>query len=354
MTVLTDARNILVVLPNWVGDAVMATPALRALRQAASEARITLMGRPTILQVLGEVPALCDATLPAPKGGMVQMMRTASQIGRGRHDLAILLPNSFRSALQVYLGRVKRRAGYARDARSWMLTDRLAPPRDAEGKLRPYPARDYYNDLVAHLGATPTDNTLSLAADAQAAQAVLDEAGYDANRPLMMINPGGANNLSKLWLAERFAAVADELASRYDAQIILNAAPGEQEMLAPVSAAMKTPPLLDFTKRDNTLPQLKALLARSELLVTTDTGARHIGAALDTRVVTIFISTDPEWARIDCPRERIVTVNQPFREVVAGGHAHLEMVRGVTVGMVLDAAETLLDETMPSRAGGRA
>jgi heptosyltransferase-2 len=351
---MADARNILVTLPNWVGDAVMATPALRALRDRFADARITLMGRGPILQVLGGDPRLGDATLEAPKGGVLQLLRTARQIRRGRYDLAVLLPNSFRSAMQVYLGRVPQRAGYARDGRGWMLTDGLQPPRDPAGKLRAYPARDYYNDLVAHLDATPTSNELSLAVDPGEAEGILEEAGYDPARPLVMVNPGGANNLSKLWLAERFAAVADELATRCNAQIILNAAPGEQEMLAPVSEALQTPPLLDFTKRNNTLGQLKALLARCDLLVTTDTGARHVGAALGASVVTIFISTDPEWARIDCPRERIVTVNQPFREVIAGSHEHLQMVRGVTVEKVLEAAEALLDERADAAARGRA
>lgn len=351
---MADARNILVTLPNWVGDAVMATPALRTLRETFRDARITLMGRGPILQVLGDDPRLGDATLQAPKGGLLQLLRTARQIRGGDYDLAVLLPNSFRSALQVYLGGVSQRVGYARDGRGWMLTDRLQPPRDPAGKLRAYPARDYYNDLAAHLGAPPTRNELSLAVNPDEAQAVLAEAGYDPARPLVMVNPGGANNLSKLWLAERFAAVADELTARRDAQIILNAAPGEREMLAPVSEALQTPPLLDFTKRDNTLGHLKALLARCDLLVTTDTGARHVGAAVGASVVTIFISTDPEWARIDCPRERIVTVNQPFREVAAGSHDHLQMVRGVTVEMVLEAAEALLDDRVAKAAGGEA
>jgi heptosyltransferase-2 len=351
---MSDARNILVVLPNWVGDAVMATPALRALREHYRQARITLLGRPPILAVLGDDPSLADATLEAPKGHLLTTLKTARQIRRGRFDLAVLLPNSFRSGLLAWLGRVERRAGYARDGRSCMLTDRMTPPRDEDGKLRPYPARDYYIDLVKFLGATVTSRELTLEVDASAGEDILAEAGCDPARPLVMINPGGANNLSKLWLAERFAAVADELITRHDAQVILNAAPGEQEMLTPVSQAMAQPLLLDFTKRSNTLPQLKALLARSDLLITTDTGARHIGAAVGTSVVTIFISTDPEWARIDCPRERIVTVNQPFTPVEAGSHEHLQMVRGVTVEMVLSEAEALLDRRAETAAGGEA
>jgi heptosyltransferase-2 len=349
---MIDARNILVALPNWVGDAVMATPALRALRHAYPDASITLLGRPAILQVLGDDPRIGDVALPAPGGGLLQSLQTAKCIRRGNYDLAVLLPNSFRIAMLAWLGGVKHRAGYARDGRSWMLTDRLNPPRDVDGKLRPYPARDYYIDLVRSLGVKVTSHTLSLAVDAIAADDILAEAGYDPDRPLVVINPGGANNLAKLWLAERFAAVADEIADRRHAQIILNAAPNEQQMLAPVSTAMRTQPLLDFTKRANTLERLKALLGRADLLITTDTGARHIAAAIGTPVVTIFISTDPEWARIDYSHERIVTVNQPFQTVTAGSHDHLRVVRGVTVDMVLEAAEELL--AAPGRPGGPA
>ncbi|MBS3820738.1 MAG: hypothetical protein GVY16_09935 [Planctomycetes bacterium] len=347
---MSDVQTILVALPNWVGDAVMATPALRALRAHYRDALITLLGRPAILQVLGDDPRLADATMETHKGGLLSTWRTAREIRRGRFDLAVLLPNSFRSGLLAWLGRAKRRAGYARDGRGWMLTDGIAPPRNAAGKLRPYPARDYYIDLVATLGAPVASGELTLAVDSAAADAVLAEAGFDPDRPLVMINPGGANNLSKLWLAERFAAVADELAEQRDAQIILNAAPAEREMLAPVSQAMRNRLLLDFTRRGNTLRQLKALLARCDVLITTDTGARHIGAAVGSAVVTIFISTDPEWARIDCPRETIVTVNTPFMPVETGSHAHLQMVRGVTVEMVRSAAETWLD--VPAEAKG--
>jgi heptosyltransferase-2 len=348
---MSDAQRILVALPNWVGDAVMATPALRALRSHYAEAHITLLGRPAILQVLGDDPRLADATLETLKGGLLSTWRTAREIRAGRFDLAVLLPNSFRSGLVAWLGRATRRAGYARDGRGWMLTDGMDPPRDAAGKLSPYPARDYYIDLVESLGATVTSRELTLAVDPTAADDVLAEVGYDPDRPLVMINPGGANNLSKLWLAERFAAVADELAEKRGAQIILNAAPNEQEMLAPVSQAMRNAPLLDFTRRSNTLPQLKALLARCDVLVTTDTGARHIAAAVGSAVVTIFISTDPEWARIDCPRETIVTVNAPFTPVETGSHEHLQMVRGVTVEMVRSAAETWLDAPTEARGG---
>jgi heptosyltransferase II len=340
-TPMPATQRIVVFLPNWIGDAVMATPALRTLRNHFSDARITLLGRPGPLQTLADA-GFAEDTLDIGGRSTRAVLRIARALRRIRCDLAVLLPNSFRSALTAWLGRAERRAGYARDGRSWLLNDTLDPPRDPDGNLTPIPARDYYLALVEHLGCEPDSTRLDLAAEPAPAQTLLAEVGGDADRPLVVLNPGGANNLSKKWLPERFAAVGDALANRHAAQIVLHAAPAERDDARAVAQAMRTEPLLNFAARESSIPLAKSLIARADLVVTNDTGARHIAAGLGTAVVTVFISTDPEWSRIDYPRERIVTVNQPFQPVRPGSDEHRRAVEGVTIQAVLDAAEDLL------------
>ena len=333
----------------------MATPALRALRQCFCDAEITHFGRPAPLAVLTGAgladQQLADTSTRTP--AIVHLSIMAHRMRRRRFDLAVLLPNSFRSALLVRLAGVRRRLGYARDARGWLLTDRLDPPRDDRGKLRTIPAMDYYIDLLAPLGVSVDDRRMMLAVTPDgesAAQRMLTAAGWDPTRPLIMLNPGGAFGPSKLWPAQRYAALADELIGRHGAQIVINAAPGERPIARQVASAMTAVPLVNLADHDNSLAILKSLMARCRLVITNDTGARHIAAAMGADVVTIFGSTDPGWTTINCQRERIVRVDVPCGPCqkkqcpLPPGPQFHQCMTAIDVGMVLAAAGELLAE----------
>jgi heptosyltransferase-2 len=325
----------------------MATPAIAALREACPRAKLILLGRPGPLATVGDGD-FCDETI-AIQRGFGETIRTARAIRRaGPIDLAVLLPNSFRSAVTARLGGARRVVGYRRDGRSWLLSDGPTPPRTQDGSLRVYPARQYYIDLAEYLGAAVTNRQLCLAFDSSLAEALLREVDFDSGRPLVMLNPGGAFGPSKLWPTQRYADLADRLIDAHDAQIILNAAPGEQPLAAAVAEAMTGPVLLDFSRRDNSIPLLKSLLARCDLLVTNDTGARHIGLACGAAVVTLFGSTDPAWTTLDAPRERLVctTVDcapcqQKHCPLPPGPRFH-QCMTSIGVDTVYDAAAELL------------
>jgi heptosyltransferase-2 len=349
-----DAANIAVFLPSWVGDAVMATPALRAIRAHFAGSTIVHVGRAGPLEVL-DGAGLRDATVEdvshkRPRLG--NMLRTARLIRRHRCALGVLLPNSFRSALLAKLGRVPRLAGYSRDGRGWLLNDRLDPPRDRRGRLAVVPAIDYYNALAALVGAPVESSRMSLSVSPEAAAAaddLLRRAGVGASGPVVMLNPGGSFGPSKLWPAERYAALADMLVCRAGARIIVNAAPGEGAIAASVAAAMSAPPDLDMSLQANSISLVKALMARCRVLVTNDTGARHVAAALGVGVVTVFGSTDPARTVIDYPRERAVWADVPCRPCQRKtcpkppGEEFHQCMRAVTVERVFAAASELLD-----------
>ena len=307
-----DPERVLVVMPTWLGDCVMATPTLATLRRMYPHAHLAALVREPVAPLLAGLPGL-DAVLPLGSGRTTGLLRDAHALRRHRFDLAVLLPNSFRTALLVRLAGVSRRVGYGRDGRSLLLTDALIPRR--EDSYIPVPTRAYYLGLTRYLGARQIEAAMHLAVsdeEHRAATQLLADAGLGAGdgRPLVLLNPGASFGASKMWPVDRFAAVADRCASDLGAVVGLIGAPSERPVLDAVQAAADTP-LLDLPRHGLALGTLKAVVARARVLVTNDTGPRHVAAALGTPVVSIFGPTDPAWTEIGFDRERIVRVDVP-------------------------------------------
>ena len=342
-------KRVVVFLPNWVGDAVMATPALRALREQFRGSHIAYLGRPAAVETLDGLP-LADGVITIPPASGV--WRLAGRLRKGDFDLAVLLPNSFRSALVARLGAVKRLAGFARDGRGWLLSVKLNPPRDDAGRLAPISAVDYYIALARRLGARCTSRRMTLAVTepfARRAGELLEAAGLSDGRCLVMLNPGASYGVSKVWKPARFAALADQLIERRGVGVIINAAPAERAVARTVASAMRQKAGLNLADCDNSIALVKAIVARCSLMVTNDTCARHIAAALGLAVVTLFGSTDPRWSAIDYELERIIRVDVPCSPCQRKmcnqppGPAYHQCMEAITVEMVLPAAEELLD-----------
>lgn len=349
---MNEPRTILVIMPNWIGDAVMATPSLKALRRSYPGSCICVAGLRPVIETVFD-PAISDLPIELPAKSRGSLFRTIRLLRQGRFDMAVIFPNSFRSALAVFLGKVKKRVGYARDGRGFMLTDKAGPPVGEDGKRLAYPTLDYYADLLGVLGIDVDDRTMSLPIDPLPGETVLAEAGFQPDLPLVMVNPGAAYGPAKLWPAARYASLSDMLVDNFDAQVIINAAPAEQETARRVADAMRNEPLINFGARDNSLTLLKSLLSRCDLLVTNDTGARHIGVAAGTAVVTLYGSTDPRWTTLDYDRQKDVRAEVdcgPCQKKVCplpSGPGRMACVERIAVEDVLAAASELL------REGGR-
>ena len=355
-------KRILVFVPSPVGDVIMATPALRALGENFVDAHVTHVGRRVALEMLAPNrwadETIVDDWRRGP--GIASFLQLAGRVRRGRFDVAVLMPNSFRAAALARAGGVKRVIGYSRDARGWLLTDKRRPPRDEQGRLVPVSAIDYYLEL-AHLAGVPPEKLLSRKmvldvsdADQAGADAEIERAHIDRTRPLVMLNPGAAFGPSKMWDPERFAAVADALVERCGARIIINAAPAEKAVAAAVAGAMAHEPAISFAERDNTIGLLKGLMRRCSLLITNDTGARHVAAALGIGIVTLFGSTDPRWAQTYYDRERIISVDvacSPCQSKwcrQAPGPAYHQCMALITPEMVVEAAMAILGRPAPT------
>lgn len=339
---MTTQTKILIWLPSPLGDAICATPALRALRKHFADAHITFSAAPFTQAILSPT-TFCDDWLTPDKGftAKVKQLRSHS------FDTAILLKNSFGSALAVRLANIPRRIGYARDGRSFLLTDGTTPLRDEKGNFSPVSSVLYYLALAESLGAASTSRLPELTVaqsdhDAIAKQfPELNKAG----QPLIILVPGGAFGPSKLWPAERFAACAEALIERHNAQVIISVAPTAAERQA--AEAIRSHcrrPLVHLGSTSLTGGQLKALFSRAALVLTNDTGPRHIAIALRRKLVTLFGPNNPAWTHTDYPDEiRIVGKGPcvPCDQPVCKAKEHYCM-QSISVEQVLDAAETLL------------
>ena len=278
--------------PNWVGDAVMATPALRALRSRFPEERIVAVVQPYVRPVLDPNP-WTDEYLECGASA-ADFCRAVSRLRRRHVETGVLLPNSFRSALLFWLGGVRRRIGYARGGRSWLLTDRLQAPQSG-GRFVPTPMIPYYLALAAHLGADSSDRRMELfvaPADEAAADAAYRAAGLDPAATLLLC-PGYAFGPSKGWPVPHWALLARSALERFGLRSAVLCSPSE----SPIAEAIRraAPSCATFHDKGITLASARAVVRRARAMVAIDSGLRHYAAALGRPVVALFGSTHIAW-----------------------------------------------------------
>ena len=321
-------RRVLVRGVNWLGDAVMTTPALQRLREALPDARLALLTHEKLADLWQRHPSL-DATIPFSPAE--SPWSVARRLRAESFEAALVLPSSARSALEVWLARIPQRIGYARPCRNWLLTQTVAPhpgqirmaKRSASevhrlirlsagsppSATRPAPGgmahqiHDYLH-LTAALGANPDPLPPRLeitAAEMREAQNALlsdprhQAQGFAPGQPLILLglNPGAEYGPAKRWPAEHFAAVAREVARKIENCLWLAfGGAGDRELCNDV-ARLAGGRVLNLAGKTS-LRQLMALLKLCRVVVTNDTGPMHVAAALGTPVVVPFGSTSPE------------------------------------------------------------
>jgi heptosyltransferase-2 len=296
-----------VFVPGWVGDAVMATPALRALRRHYAGAHVVAVGKPYVAEVFAGGDWF-DEYLCAGGGPWSQGVAAAAwQLRRRGVDLAVLFSNSFRTALTACLGGCRRRIGYARYGRSPLLTEALPPVRNAQGQLTPSPVLDAFNRLAEAAGCPVTGRRMELfttPADEAAADEVWKRGGFAAYSEVICLNSGAAFGAAKHWPDAYFAEMARRLATERGSAVLVLCGPAERVLARGIAEAAGHPAvraLADLAPRLS-LGLSKACVRRSDLLVTTDSGPRHFAAAFDRPVVTLFGPTHIAWTETYYPR----------------------------------------------------
>ena len=353
---MLEPERIYVRLPNWVGDVVLATPFLGALRGAYPRAEIVAHGRERLFEIL-EGARLFDRAVPLVRRGgpawpFVEGLRLRRLLGRV--DLALLCPNSLSAALIARTLGARRRIGYRLNARGLLLTDALVAKK--EGRLRPTPMVDYYLGLLGPLGvdtsAVPRRPTLPVTDAARArADAILQRAGVRPGERVWALNAGGAWE-TKRWIPEYLGQLADLVTAR-GARPFLLRGPGEDEIVRRACAAAKSPVL--GQGEIVPLADLAAFLERCEMFVTTDSGPRHVGVAAGIPVVALIGPTHPGYTVVDHAASRILC------EQVDCWPCHLPVcpvdfrcMKRLTPDKVIAACDSLLLRDVGETAAGHA
>jgi heptosyltransferase-2 len=281
----------LVRVPNWIGDCLLAVPAIRSLQHSDPEAEIWITAKDWVKDLFLRYPFVKGTvSLPPPGGGLRGLGRFAGTLREQGFDTALLLTNSFGSALPFALARIRNRWGYSSDGRRPLLTRSIR----LGGEEHPAHQVYYYLNLVSAMGAPPLPPSLDFPLHEDEitwAAAFLSQQGLSLKDTLVVLNPGGYYGSAKRWPAASFGALAARLQADKGAQIVIVGTQHESPLAESISNVLSVPPMI-LTGR-TTLRQLAAVISRADLMVTNDSGPMHLANALQVPVVALFGPTDP-------------------------------------------------------------
>jgi heptosyltransferase II len=342
--------KILVRAPNWVGDAVMAIPAIAAIRQSHGQDQITILARPAVCDLFhGQsfADGMMEFDYRGRHRGFAGRERLIGELRREKFDIAVLLQNAFEAAWLSWRASIPKRIGYARDGRGFLLTQAVVVPRPGE---IPRHESQYYLELLRRMGwiesrEKPMHIGLKISeTEREAAEVSLRQAGSRPGAWRCAVAPGASYGAAKCWPAERFAALADRLISEHDAEVIFFGTPAEADIAARIRKNMRHPAISLVGK--TSMRDLTALFSACSIFIGNDSGAMHVAAAAGIPVIGIFGSTDPEGT---------APVTEDFsliRETVSCSPCFLRQcpvdhrcMTRISVDKVFGAAENILHRT---------
>ena len=297
-------NKILVRATNWVGDAVMSLPALRALRQRFPAAEISILAKPWVADLYGREP-FCDRMIPYTPRDWREKWRAGRDLAAERFDCAILLQNAFEAAAVAFAARIPERIGYARDGRSFLLTRAIPVPPPGE---IPRHERFYYLELLRRAGiidALPDNDCIRLDGAGAAREAGI--ARFHAlgmGHTVVGMSPGAAYGNAKRWLPERFAEAANRVARELGASVAIFGSKDERELCGQIAAAISAP-ARNFAG-ETSLAEFIDLAAACHVYLSNDSGGMHIASALGVPTVAIFGATDDTTTGPTGPLARVV------------------------------------------------
>jgi heptosyltransferase-2 len=318
-------RRLLVIAPNWIGDALMAAPLMARLKHPSEDTHLCVLAPSAVAGVLRHLPVIDEVIeSPWPHGGAQLLSRIAMsrRIAKLKFDMAVILPNSFKSALVPWFARIPLRIGYLGESRRGLLSRWL--PNHSTAK----PMREHYLDLAELLAPSPPEhaNVVSaprLSVSAGAIARIRERFAIDATRPLAVFCPGAEFGPAKRWPAEHFAELAKSLWIRDPTlQIALAGSAGDTEAGAAIARLADAPLILTIGK--TSIEDAIALLAAADFVISNDSGLMHVAAALDRPQVDLYGSTDPSHTPPQSDKARVLWLHPPcspcFARVCPLGH----------------------------------
>lgn len=298
---LSAPLTIVVRVPNWIGDAVMCIPALMDIREHFPRARITILARPIVGEMLSGQPCVDEVITFAHQSehrGIIGFWNLVGSVRKKQFDLAVLFQNAFEAAVIAWAAGIPSRIGYATDGRRWLLSQSVPKPDPTT-----LHHTQYYQRVVSSMSHVPGKDRcprllLSTEVKSECANK-FSEVFFPSDSIWIGINPGSVYGSAKRWLPERFAEVGDSLVERMTGmypgnplvRCVLIGGKGEEGLGQDIAGLMRYEPLVLSGK--TTIQELMGVLTRCSVLVTNDTGPMHMGQALGVPVVAVFGSTDP-------------------------------------------------------------
>ena len=284
--------TILIRATNWVGDAVMCLPALRAIRERFPEAHIAILAKPWVADLYAR-ESFTDELILYTARTRRDKLAFAYSLRARRFDCAILLQNAFEAALLAWIAGIPHRIGYHRDGRGLFLTRAARRPKPGE---IPSHQRFYYLELLRRTG---------LIASLPESDAIRLDGPKIQRTHTVGVSPGAAYGTAKRWLPERFAEAAATLATERNASIALFGSKDERALCEQVAALLPNFAVTNYAGQ-TTLSQFIDLAAACEVFLTNDSGAMHVASALAVPTVAVFGSTDDTTTGPTGPLARVV------------------------------------------------
>jgi heptosyltransferase-2 len=300
--------RILVRATNWVGDAVMSLPALRALRRRFPHARISILAKPWVADLYRREP-FCDDLIPYTARTVADKWTCARALRPRHFDTAILLQNAFEAAAIAYVAGIPERVGYGRDGRGFLLTRAIPVPKPGE---IPRHESFYYLELLRRAGIIaelPQNDSIWLEGAPTARASGLDRFHQlGLGETVIGVSPGAAYGTAKRWLPERFADSAIRVANELGAAVAIFGSKDERDLCQSVATSISASivkPVKNFAG-ETSLAEFIDLAAACRVYLTNDSGAMHIASALGVPTVAIFGATDDQTTGPTGPLARVV------------------------------------------------
>jgi len=277
--------------PNWIGDSILALPAIAALHENFPEAEIWICGLDWIKDIFLSLDYV-EGVIPLKNPSRIRsLLQGAKKLKKHKFDVGLLLTNSFSSALLFFLAKITRRWGYARDFRKLLLTKSVQINDDFLSVHQSL----YYSSLLSGLGLSVSSQSLDLSFDPvvkQHANDLLVSMGIKFQNPLIVLNPGAFYGSAKRWPSSRFAELATVLQEKHQADILIVGSADELVLAREIAAGMKSPPTILSGK--TTVSQLAGVLYHAALFVSNDSGPMHLANSIKVPVIAIFGPTNPQ------------------------------------------------------------
>ncbi len=341
---IRNIRRLLIRSTNWIGDAVMTTPAVRAIRQNFPESRISILAKPWVAPVFEHSPHVDEVLVYDAKGRHRKFdgtLRLARDLRKHRFDAAILLQNAIEAGLIAFLAGIPVRIGFDTDARRLLLTHPVRCTR----QIKSIHQTGYYLEILKGVGLYAGPRTLELfpgRKDQQRAGAILANHGIGPGDVLIGLNPSATFGPAKQWFPERYAALGDRLNAALGARILIFGGPGDRALGAQICRMMASR-AVDLSGRTS-LGEAMALIGRCRAFVTNDSGLMHVAAALKTPLVAVFGSTNAITTRPYSDTSRVIRepmdCSPCLKPVCPLGH--MDCMGAITVDRVFRMVEGLL------------